>query len=612
MFRYFENLIDPLAKHEVRQPPAKLGAFIVHYLYPIRWIVLITLILSGISAVTDLLMYAYIADIVDWTSSTPPDEFFSRHGSALLVMLLVVMVIRPLALLSSRALINLTLMPGVTNTTRWQNHRYVLRQSLHFFYGDFAGRISQKVMQTGQALREALFNVLDGVWLLLIYLLGIFAFFAELSWPLLVPVLIWTAGYIAVVAKQVPPVRKRSAQLSESHSGLSGRLVDSYSNILSVKLFAHSQREEQFAAEGVSRLTHAMQQLMRAIISMTATLVFLNTCLVVSSAALSVYLWRYGIISVGEIALVNGLIIRLNQMSGWILRTITALFESLGTLQNGIDTISQQTDLVDLPDAAELNVSRGQVTFNQVGFTYKEQRESAISCVDLNIKAGEKVGLVGRSGAGKSTLVNLLLRLYDVQHGSIEIDGQDIRTVSQESLRRNIAMVTQDTSLLHRSVRENIRYGRPDASDEDVLQAARLAEATSFIPELIDPNGQRGFDAQVGERGVKLSGGQRQRIAIARVILKNAPILVLDEATSALDSEVEAAIQSQLQNLMHGKTVIAIAHRLSTIAALDRLVVIDQGRIVEQGSHQQLIAGNGLYARLWQRQSGGFLGLETD
>lgn len=611
MFRFFENLIDPLHEHDVVRPPQTVPGFIFHYLHPVRKILLITLLLSGISAITDLLLYTFVADLVDWMTYTAPADFFTEHGAALWGMLFVVAVVRPVSVISSRALINLAIMPGVANTVRWQNHRYVLRQSLRYFYGDFAGRISQKVMQTGYALREMLLNLLDGIWFLFIYLVGVIAFFTQISWQLLLPVSVWVIGYILVVLFMVPPVRTRSAQVSEANSGLTGRLVDSYSNILSVKLFAHSSREEQFAAEGVDTLHRAMQFLMRSIIKMTATLSILNTLLIISTAVMSIVMWRAGQITVGEIAMVNGLIIRLNQMSGWILRTITALFESVGTLQNGIETISMPNDLQDAHGAGQLSVPKGEVVFDKVSFGYHDQHISVIEGIDLTIRPGEKVGLVGRSGAGKSTLVNLLLRLYDIDSGAIRIDGQNISHVKQEDLRQHIAMVTQDTSLLHRSIRENIRYGRYDATDEEVMIAARLAEADEFISSLVDQQGRRGFDAMVGERGVKLSGGQRQRIAIARVILKNAPILVLDEATSALDSEVEAAIQGQLENLMQGKTVIAIAHRLSTIAALDTLIVIDDGKIVEQGPHNELIENNGLYAKLWERQSGGFLGVEA-
>ncbi len=612
MFQYFENLIDPLKDHEVHQPPGTVYRFIVHFLYPIKKILLLTLILSGVAAIADMLLYTFIAKILDWMTITSPEVFFDTHGTSLMGMVLIVAIIRPVSVIGSRALINLALMPGITNTTRWQNHRYVLRQSLHFFYGDFAGRISQKVMQTGHALREMLLNIIDGVWLLVIYLIGIFLFFFQINWQLLLPIGVWMVGYVAVIVFLVPAVRKKSAHVSEANSGLTGRLVDSYSNILSVKLFAHSSHEEQFAADGITRLIKAVRTLMRSILKMTLTLTTLNTALILCTATLSIYLWSTAVITLGEVALVNGLVIRLNQMSGWILRTITALFESIGTLQNGIETISQPTELLDRPDASDLEVNKGEVVMENVSFGYRDQFETVVESINLNIKAGEKVGLVGRSGAGKSTLVNLLLRLYDIDGGRIFIDDQDISHVRQESLRENIAMVTQDTSLLHRSIKENIRYGLQGATDEQVIDAAKQSEAELFISSLVDINGSKGYDAQVGERGVKLSGGQRQRIAIARVILKNAPILILDEATSALDSEVEAAIQSQLNNLMKGKTVIAIAHRLSTIAALDRLIVIDKGRIVEQGTHAELIDQDGLYAKLWLRQSGGFFGNETE
>ena len=491
---------------------------------------------------------------------------------------------------------------------RWQNYRYVLRQSLSYFHNDFAGRIAQKVMQTGHALREAVINVIDGVWLLLIYLVGIVFLFLEIDARLLWPVGLWVVAYVIVVWRMVPPVRAKSAALSEANSGLIGRVVDSYTNIQSVKLFAHADREEQFVGESVEKHTRAYQRLMRAIVNMTVTLTVLNTLLIVLSAVLSIWLWQQHAVSIGAIAMANGLIIRLNQMSGWILRTITSLFENIGTVQNGVETIAMNNGVQDVEDASSLIVSRGEVVFDAVNFCYGDER-MVIRDFSLAVKSGEKIGLVGRSGAGKSTLVNLLLRFYDIDSGRILIDGQNIASLRQESLREHIAMVTQDTSLLHRSIRDNIRYGRIDASDPEIEHAAKLAEASKFIPELVDPRGRRGYDAHVGERGVKLSGGQRQRIAIARVILKNAPILILDEATSALDSEVEQAIQQQLHNLMDGKTVIAIAHRLSTIAALDRLVVIDDGRIVEQGTHSQLVQKGGLYAQLWQRQSGGFLGV---
>jgi len=618
VYAFFERLIDPLTVHRTAErPPTGTLAFFVHFVAPVKGVVLAALLFGAVAAVSELYLYVYLGRLLDWMAASGDgarDGFLARHGVALLGMALVVGLIRPVALLCSRALITLAIGPGLANATRWQNHRYVLRQSLGFFQGDFAGRISQKVLATGHSLREAVVNLLDGASLLLIYLIGIVAMFTAIAPVLLWPVLLWSAAYMAVILVQVPPVRRRSAALSEANSGLTGRVVDSYTNIQSVKLFAHTALEESFAAEGIRRHTAAFRQLMRAILSMTVSLTVLNTALVLGTVLLSVVLWVRGAISVGEIAAVNGLIIRLNQMSGWILRTITSLFEHVGTVQNGIETISRPQAVTDADDATTLQVRAGGVRFEQVSFGYADSASRAtplpvLDAFDLDVKPGERIGLVGRSGAGKSTIVNLLLRFHDVDAGRVLVDGHDVRTVSQHSLRQAIAVVTQDTSLLHRSIRDNIRYGRAEASDEQVLAAAERASALDFIASVSDRAGRQGLDAHVGERGVKLSGGQRQRIAIARVILKNAPILVLDEATSALDSEVEATIQQQLDELMRGKTVIAVAHRLSTIAALDRLVVLEAGRVVETGTHAQLVDAGGVYARLWSRQSGGFIGV---
>ena len=611
MYSYFEKLIDPLADAEVERPPIGTLAFFIHYLWPIRRLLLVTLFFSSVASIAELYLYAYLGRLVDWMAVTEPADFYQVHGVGLAIMLFVVLLLRPVCIVISRCLITLTLTPGITNTVRWQNHRWVVRQSLSYFQNDFAGRVAQKVMQTGVSLRECVLNVVDGVWLLLIYLGGIIWLFMEIDSRLIVPLLFWMVGYVLVIVRMVPPVGGKSRAVSEANSMLTGRIVDSYTNIQAVKLFAHAAREEAFVASGFERHTQALRQLLRAIQNMLLSLVVLNTLVIVATAILSITLWQQGTMTIGAIAIANGLIIRLNQMSGWILRTISSLFEAIGAVENGIETISVENSVVDSAGARELQVTRGEVTFDNVQFHYGASEDSrVVRDFSLQVSAGEKIGLVGRSGAGKSTLVNLLLRFYDLRDGEIRIDGQNIAQVTQDSLRAQIAMVSQDTSLLHRSIRDNINYGRPTASDEEMLRAAQLAHADGFIPGLTDPKGRSGYDAHVGERGVKLSGGQRQRIAIARVILKDAPILVLDEATSALDSEVEAAIQDQLRDLMEGKTVIAIAHRLSTIAAMDRLIVMDEGRIVETGRHDELLTQGGIYAQLWSRQSGGFLGLE--
>jgi ATP-binding cassette subfamily B multidrug efflux pump len=605
----FERIIDPLERVPVREPPSALVALLRHFLWPVRWLIVATLITSLIASVTELAMFSFLGSLVDRMASSSPERFVADEAWLLAFMAFVLLVARPLFTILTRALINLSLVPSLTTLVRWRSYRYVLRQSLGFFQNDFAGRISQKVMQTGMAVRESVVNVVDGVWYLAIYLVGTVIMLAGFDWRLFVPVLVWTAAYAVVIVILVPPVRVRSSALSEANSGLSGRVVDGFTNIVSVKLFAHAEREESFGREAFERQLSAARALMRSIVSMTTALVIINSLFVFAVAALSIHLWTQGAISLGAIAAANALTLRLNQMSGWILRTVTSLFENVGTIENGIETIAQPNRLTDCPDAVPLVVTEGAIEFQDITFRYGEG-DRAVRDLSLSIRPGEKVGLVGPSGAGKSTLVNLLLRFYMLEAGRILIDGQDIAGVTQNSLRAAIGMVTQDTSLLHRSVRENIRYGRPDADDDSIRAAAAVARADSFIDGLVDPRGRKGYSAYVGERGVKLSGGQRQRIAIARVILKDAPILVLDEATAALDSEVEAAIQESLKDLMRDKTVIAIAHRLSTIAAMDRLIVMDEGEIVEEGTHEGLLRARGLYARLWERQSGGFLAAE--
>jgi len=619
VYRFFEQLIDPMDAPKVDRPPNGTLAFFWHYLRPVWPVILFALILVGIATAAELLMYRYLGQLLDWMRVGSPETFFSEHGFAIVVMVLVTALVRPMALLSSRATINLALAPGISNRTRLLNHRYVLRQSMGFFQNDFAGRVAQKVLQTGNAVRECVINVLDGAWMMVIYLTGIIWMFADIHPTLLWPLAIWFALYLLVVVRMVPPVKQKSAELSEAVSVVTGRIVDSYTNIQSVKLFAHHDMEDDFAADGIRKHTQAFYRLMRLILNMTVALTVLNTVLIVTMASYSVYFWYHGLITLGEIAVVNGLIFRLNHMSGWILRTITSLFENVGVVQNGMQTIAKPQQIIDAVDAKLLRVESGRIEFKNISFDYRATHTdeidgptpSVIDSCNLAIESGERVGLVGVSGAGKSTLINLLMRFHDPVSGSICIDGQAISGVTQDSLRQQIGVVTQDTALLHRSIRDNIRYGFENADDEQIMRAAQAAAAHEFIPDLVDSKGRTGLDALVGERGVKLSGGQRQRIAIARVMLKNAPILVLDEATSALDSDVEAVIQQNLNSLMQGKTVLAVAHRLSTIAALDRLIVLDKGEIVESGTHSQLIDLNGVYSRLWKRQSGGFIGKEV-
>lgn len=606
---WFEKLFDPFESAPVEQPPERVIEFYRHFISPVKWLVLAVLLLSLANTVTEMALFVFLGWIVDWTNTTPADRFFAEHGWALAGMAFVVIVLRPLIALLMRGFNNLTLVPGLTAMVRWRTYRYVLRQSLTFFQNDFAGRIAQKVMQTAPSLRDSVGSVIDGVWTLLVYLVGTAYLFFNLDPLLFVPVAVWLAAYFVTIWRMVPVVRDRSAAVSEANSSLSGRIVDSYTNIQSVKLFGHTEREDEFALSGFRTQIDAFRKFARVMATMMVSLSTMNSLLIVSVTGLAIYLWTDGVISIGAVALATSLVLRMNQMSNMILRQITSLFEKIGAVQNGIQTISRPHALVDKPTATSLKVERGEIRFDDISFHYGRE-VGVIDKLSLTVRPGEKVGLVGRSGAGKSTLVNLLLRFYDVQSGRISIDGQDIADVTQESLRDAIGMVTQDTSLLHRSVRDNIRYGRPEAGEEEIIAAAKRAQAHDFIAGLRDFNNLSGYDARVGERGVKLSGGQRQRIAIARLILKDAPILVLDEATSALDSEVESAIQEQLYGLMVGRTVIAIAHRLSTIAVLDRLVVMDEGRIVETGSHSELLRRDGLYAALWRRQSGGFLGLD--
>lgn len=610
LFRRFESLIDVFKPSSDVAPPTGMLRFYGHYLKQVWPLMLAVLIIGFFAALIEVALFSFLGQLIDMAqASTDASSFFSEHQNALLWMVLVALVIRPVVFGLHNLLTHQAVNPGLTNLIRWQNHRYVLKQSLSFFQNDFAGRIAQRVMQTGPSLRDSAMQVIDALWHVVVYAGSALYLFAAADLRLVVPLSLWIVGYSAALWYFVPRIKARSAAASSARSKVMGRVVDGYSNIATLKLFAHSQEEESYAREAMQDLLEKFRLQSRTITALDFLITCLNGVLIVGTGALALWLWSQSLITTGAIALALGLVIRINNMAEWIMWVVNGIFENVGTVQDGMQSIVQPRLVLDHADAKPLQVTQGSVRFADIHFHYGK-KGGVISGLDIAIAPGEKIGLVGPSGAGKSTLVNLLLRLYDLESGRILIDDQNIATVTQESLRANIGVVTQDTALLHRSIRDNLRYGKPGASDDELWQAVRKARADTFIPTLDDSQGGRGMDAQVGERGVKLSGGQRQRIAIARVLLKDAPILVLDEATSALDSEVEAAIQESLDSLMEGKTVIAIAHRLSTIARMDRLVVIDQGQVIETGTHAELIAHGGLYARLWQHQTGGFVGVE--
>jgi ATP-binding cassette subfamily B multidrug efflux pump len=567
----------------------------------------------------EVALMAFLGSLVDMMRAAPnPATFVEENATALSVMAAVALIARPAVSVVHDLIKNQMIATTFTNRIRWQTHRYVLRQSLGFFQNDFAGRIANKIIQTGPALRESIVQLIDALWYAVVHFAGAIVLFWSADGLLVLPLLVWLAAYTLALRWFVPRIKQRSTEASEARSMLTGRIVDSYTNALTVKLFAHAEREDAYARAALSEQMLRWQASLRLITGMDLALYVMNGFLIVIASGLAIHLWSTGSVSVGEIAIVIGLVIRIVTMSGWVMWTISGIFENIGVVHEGMDTIARENEVLDKPGAVPLIVKSGDVRFENIRFDYGKTRlagdgkpAGVIDGLSLHIRPGEKVGLVGRSGAGKSTLVNLLLRFYDLSEGRILIDGQNIADVTQDSLRAQIGMVTQDTSLLHRSVLENILYGRPDAGEAAAIAAAKKAHAHDFILGLEDMRGRKAYYGHVGERGVKLSGGQRQRIAIARVLLKNAPILVLDEATSALDSEVEAAIQESLMALMSGKTVIAIAHRLSTIAAMDRLVIMDEGRIVEEGTHAELVRRGGLYSDLWQRQSGGFLAREA-
>ncbi|MCW2036271.1 ABC transporter ATP-binding protein [Xanthomonas campestris] len=610
MFRWFESLIDIFPPIEREMPPRSVWRFYLHYLRPLWPILLATLIAGLLLALVEVAMFDFLGRIVDMLAEQPGPNFFRRHASELVWMALITLVARPFFTGLHNLLVNQAIVPGLSNRSRWLMHNYVVRQSLAFFHNDFAGRIANRVMQTGTSLRESAVQMVDALWYIVVYTGSALWLFAQADPWLMVPLLCWLVVYVGLMAFFVPRMKARAWVASDARSKATGRIVDGYTNIATLKLFSHARREEAYVRDAIDELAVKHRLQTRVTTAMDTAIAIANGFLIVGTCGLALWLWSRGQISVGAITLATGLVIRIHNMSGWIMWTVNGIFEDIGSVQDGMQTIAQPLTVQDQPTALPLQVTRGAVHFDQIHFHYGK-RGGVIAGLDLQVRAGEKIGLVGPSGAGKSTLVNVLLRLYDLEQGRILIDGQDIAQVTQESLRGQIGLVTQDTSLLHRSIRDNLLYGRPQATEAQLLDAVHKARADGFIDTLVDGEGRRGFDAHVGERGVKLSGGQRQRIAIARVLLKDAPILILDEATSALDSEVEAAIQDSLDALMSDKTVIAIAHRLSTIARMDRLVVMDGGRIVETGTHAELIAHGGLYARLWARQTGGFVAADA-
>jgi ATP-binding cassette subfamily B multidrug efflux pump len=606
MFSFFEKTLQPTGVPERPEPPAGLLAFYWHFARQAKGLFLTLFVIELFVALFDTAIPWFIGKIVTLVTSVPVDRFLAETWPWLAGMAFVVLIARPGIVLARYLVTNQAIAGPFTNLIRWQSHWHVVRQSWAFFQNDFAGRISNRVMQTGPALRESLVASVTAIWYVIVYGATAIVMTAAADWWLTIPILLWSAGYVGLLVFFVPRLRDRSKVTSEARSALMGRIVDSYTNIITLKLFARPRDEDAYVRDAIDFHTGHYLVQQRLITAFGTLLALLNALLIAGAGAIALALWLNGSVEVGAIAMVLPLTFQLTNMSRWVAFSVTEIFEEIGVVQEGMITIARPLQLIDEPDARPLAVSRGRIDFQDVRFGYGRET-GVLDGFTLAVEPGEKIGLVGRSGAGKSTVISLLLRFFDLESGRILIDGQDISRATQESLRAQISVVTQDTSLLHRSIRDNIRYGRPGASDDDIVAAARLAHAHDFILDLEDWKGRTSYDAQVGERGVKLSGGQRQRVAIARVILKNAPILVLDEATSALDSEVEAAIQASLGTLMAGKTVIAIAHRLSTIAQMDRLIVLDHGRIVEQGTHGELLRAGGHYAALWRRQSGGFL-----
>ncbi len=606
MFAFFENLLKPFPPEMPDRPPPTLIAFCKHYTRGVwPWIFLMSALVTLFAAV-EVMLFGFMGSLVDWLAEADRETFLEQERDTLILIGAVVLIALPLINLLAGLVNHQTILGNYPMRIRWQAHRYLLRQSFGFYQDEMAGRVATKVMQTALGVRQAVLKLTDVMVYVTVYFLGGLILVAGFDFWIAVPFVVWLLVYIALMTRLLPRLHVVAEEQADARSTMTGRIVDSYTNIMTVKLFAHAGHEENYARESMDGFMDTVYRMMRLNTKLEVSVETLNAVLLFAVGFVSIWSWLNESATVGALAIAVGLALRLNGMSHWIMWELSALFENIGMAHDGMSTIAKVQSVTDVPDATELVVDQGVIEFDNISFHYGK-KGGVIDDFSLKIEAGEKVGLVGRSGAGKTTLMNVLLRLFDLEGGRILIDGQDISQVAQESLRHKIGVVTQDTALLHRSVFDNIAYGRQGASEGDVIQAARRANAHEFIPGLADAKGRTGYDAHVGERGVKLSGGQRQRIAIARMFLKDAPILVLDEATSALDSEVEAAIQENLLQLMTGKTVIAIAHRLSTIAAMDRLVVIDGGRIVEQGSHEELVTTGGLYADLWNRQTGGFI-----
>ena len=605
IFSWFESRIDPYPEAAPKTPEKGLWRFIWSNIEGVRkWIAVLAVFTVGVG-IMEALMFQFMGKVVDWLGTYTPQTLFVEKGHALIGMMAMVAFFAVWTFFASS--VRLQTLQGVfPMRLRWNFHRLMLGQSLGFYQDEFAGRVSAKVMQTALALRDVVMTVADMVVYVLVYFItsGVILFSFDV-W-LILPFICWMIGFAMIMRFLIPKLGKTAARQADARSLMTGRITDAYSNIATVKLFSHGAREAAYAKQSMEEFMVTVHAQMRLATLLHTCSFIVNSSLTVGTTALGIWLWYHGQVGVGAVATATAMALRVNGLSQYIMWESARLFENIGTVNDGMATLSKPHTILDKPQALPLKVTRGEIKFDHVDFSY-EAGKPLLNGFNLNIKPGEKVGLIGRSGAGKSTIVNLLLRFYEPQSGTISIDGQNVDSVTQESLRAQIGLVTQDTSLLHRSVRDNIIYGRPDATEAEMISAAERAEAAGFIPNLSDAKGRRGYDAHVGERGVKLSGGQRQRIAIARVMLKDAPILLLDEATSALDSEVEAAIQESLDKMMEGKTVIAIAHRLSTIAAMDRLIVLDKGRIIEEGSHTELLEKQGLYAKLWAHQSGGFL-----